>query len=218
MAILTEYEEASPSSSTKPFNAVLDRSNPLGFLETVFEFLAKETDFFKSDSLANDISAVARRVKNKVDSEDRKRKEKVRESGNAGKKVKEETPSVAVKQEPKASIKEGTKELMKEDKKVAEVKEEGEGKENGSRGMILVFFISQLVKFLFCCHIKVEFSISLLVKFLFSCYPIKLESFISLLVNFLFSCCCSINVEFFVSLLVEFLFSCCPVNGWFSAS
>ncbi|KAI5657682.1 hypothetical protein M9H77_26475 [Catharanthus roseus] len=133
MAILTEYEEASPSSSTKPFNAVLDRSNPLGFLETVFEFLAKETDFFKSDSLANDISAVARRVKNKVDSEDRKRKEKVRESGNAGKKVKEETPSVAVKQEPKASIKEGTKELMKEDKKVAEVKEEGEGKENGSR-------------------------------------------------------------------------------------
>ncbi|KAK6135205.1 hypothetical protein DH2020_031050 [Rehmannia glutinosa] len=62
MAILSEYNEedqnkpsSSLASAKKPFNASLNPSNPLGFLEEVFEFVAKESDLFKSDSLVNDV-------------------------------------------------------------------------------------------------------------------------------------------------------------------
>ncbi|KAL3838075.1 hypothetical protein ACJIZ3_022666 [Penstemon smallii] len=82
MAILSEYEEdhkkptpPSTSSSKKPFNAAFDSSNPLGFLEKVFEFVARESDLFKSDSLVNDVNAVIRMVKDKVESEEKKKKE-----------------------------------------------------------------------------------------------------------------------------------------------
>lgn len=85
MAILSEYEEdqqkaTNPSpSSTKPFNAVLDPTNPLGFLETVFDFVSRESDLFKSDYGVRDVNALVRRVKEKVDKEERKAKEKERE-------------------------------------------------------------------------------------------------------------------------------------------
>ncbi|XP_057479995.1 LOW QUALITY PROTEIN: protein BOBBER 1-like [Actinidia eriantha] len=67
MAILSEYEEdqkpTKPSSSGKPFNAALDPSNPLGFLEAVFEFVSRESDLFKSDSVVRDVNALVRMVK-----------------------------------------------------------------------------------------------------------------------------------------------------------
>ncbi|KAL7106925.1 hypothetical protein ACP275_06G022500 [Erythranthe tilingii] len=77
MAILSDYEEQyqkkpSPSPS-KTFNGSFDPSNPLGFLEKVFEFVAKESDLFKSDSLVNDVTAVLRMVKDKVAAEEKKK-------------------------------------------------------------------------------------------------------------------------------------------------
>ncbi|XP_057464047.1 protein BOBBER 1 isoform X2 [Actinidia eriantha] len=100
MAILSEYEEENqkptkPSSSGKPFNAALDPSNPLGFLEAVFDFVSRESDLFKSDSVVRDVNALVRMVKEKVDTEERKRKETVEkraaeERAQASASVKEE--------------------------------------------------------------------------------------------------------------------------------
>ncbi|XP_057774223.1 protein BOBBER 2-like isoform X2 [Salvia miltiorrhiza] len=98
MAILSDYEEAEKKpapSAKKQFSASLDPSNPLGFLENVLEFIARESDLFKSDSLVNDVNAAVRMVKNKVEAEDRKRKElKIEENGKAEKKFKEEATAV----------------------------------------------------------------------------------------------------------------------------
>nr|GEY13709.1 hypothetical protein [Tanacetum cinerariifolium] len=94
MAILSEYEEQ-PESIKKPFNAVVDTAEPLKFLEKAFEFVAKETDLFKNESVVKDVNGLVRSVKEKVDAEEKKRKEK---SNGAGlkvdnKRVKEETSS-----------------------------------------------------------------------------------------------------------------------------
>ncbi|KAJ8558118.1 hypothetical protein K7X08_004884 [Anisodus acutangulus] len=91
MAIISEYNEQDnkPHVSAKPFNAVLDPANPLGFLESVFEFLGRESDIFKSDSLLSDVNAVVRMVKDK----ERKRKDEVQGSpGKPEKKLKEDVP------------------------------------------------------------------------------------------------------------------------------
>ncbi|GFP81099.1 protein bobber 2 [Phtheirospermum japonicum] len=105
MAILSEYEDddqKKPSSSAQParktFNAALDPSDPLGFLEKVFEFVAKESDLFKSDSLVKDVNAVMRMVKDKVEAEEKKKKieavdkveKKIREKAAAAPPVKKE--------------------------------------------------------------------------------------------------------------------------------
>ncbi|XP_019189089.1 PREDICTED: protein BOBBER 1 isoform X2 [Ipomoea nil] len=111
MAILSEYEEPETNTSTssaaaaKPFKASLDPANPLGFLETALEFLARESDLFNSDSLINDVNAVVRMVKDKVDTEDRKRKEKEKAAnGNIEKKMKE--PPIAAAAAPAVPVKE----------------------------------------------------------------------------------------------------------------
>ncbi|XP_060212044.1 protein BOBBER 1-like [Lycium barbarum] len=112
MAIISDYNEQDnkPPVSAKPFNAVLDPANPLGFLESVFEFLGRESDIFQSDSLVSDVNAVVRMVKEKLDTEERKRKDKVQEStGKPEKKFKEDVP--VVKEAKSAS------EAMEEDKK-----------------------------------------------------------------------------------------------------
>nr|GMD66540.1 protein BOBBER 1-like [Ipomoea batatas] len=110
MAILSEYDEPETNTSTssaaavKPFKASLDPDNPLGFLETTLEFLAREFDLFNSNSLINDVNAVVRMVKDKVDTEERKRKQKEKSAnGNIEKKMKEPpiiaaAPAVPVKE------------------------------------------------------------------------------------------------------------------------
>ncbi|KAF3669213.1 Nuclear migration protein nudC [Capsicum annuum] len=113
MAIISEYNEQDnkPAVSAKPFNAVLDPANPLGFLEAVFEFLGRESDIFKSDSLVRDVNAVVRMVKDKLETEERKRKDQGPGlPGNPAKKLKED---VTVKE----TKTEGVKEAMEEDKK-----------------------------------------------------------------------------------------------------
>ncbi|PHT45107.1 hypothetical protein CQW23_14265 [Capsicum baccatum] len=113
MAIISEYNEQDnkPAVSAKHFNAVLDPANPLGFLEAVFEFLGRESDIFKSDSLVRDVNAVVRMVKDKLETEERKRKDQGPGlPGNPEKKLKED---VTVKE----TKTEGVKEAMEEDKK-----------------------------------------------------------------------------------------------------
>ncbi|CAK9146566.1 unnamed protein product [Ilex paraguariensis] len=108
MAILSDYEEekvhkpttkpSSSSATTKPFSAVLDPSNALGFLERAFEFLARESDLFKSDSVVTDVNALLRTVKEKVEAQERKEKEKIEGNVKAERKVKvEAAPPVGVK-------------------------------------------------------------------------------------------------------------------------
>ncbi|KAG8484216.1 hypothetical protein CXB51_023779 [Gossypium anomalum] len=71
MAIISEFqeEEARPSASSSPkavpFNASLDPSDPVGFLEKVFDFLAKETDFLGKENFDKEIAAVLRVAKEK---------------------------------------------------------------------------------------------------------------------------------------------------------
>ncbi|KAL6508331.1 hypothetical protein OROHE_021873 [Orobanche hederae] len=130
MAILSEFQEEehkkpSPSASTarKTFNASLDPSNPLGFLEKVFEFVGKESDLFKSDSLVKDVNAVLRMVKDKVEAEEKKMREvKTEGSGNVEKKIMEKAAAApAVKKE------EVLKEEIMEEKE-SETKPEAEAK------------------------------------------------------------------------------------------
>ncbi|KAL2542220.1 Protein BOBBER 2 [Abeliophyllum distichum] len=131
MAILSEYEEddqKKPTTSSvkkAQFSAELDPSDPIGFLERVFEFVARESDLFKSDSLVKDVNAVVRMVKDKVEAEEKKRTKelKAKENGKAEKKVKEEPPVAAAvkKDEVKATVEK-------------EVKEESETKEEEKKG------------------------------------------------------------------------------------
>ncbi|RAL46969.1 hypothetical protein DM860_016603 [Cuscuta australis] len=128
MAILSDYEEPeanAPSSSataTKPFKASLDPANPLGFLETVFGFLARESDLFKSDSLINDVNAVVRMVKEKVQTQERMQKEKDRgTNGNI---------DIEMKEAPIPASAAPPKEVKAEDDTAADSKEENK---NGPR-------------------------------------------------------------------------------------
>ena len=95
MAILSDFEDdQTPASSAaaaappsgKPFSAVLDPARPLGFLEAVFDFVAKESDLFKSDAVVRDVNAVVRRAKEKAEAEERERERKRREKAAAEKK------------------------------------------------------------------------------------------------------------------------------------
>ncbi|KAH9724008.1 protein BOBBER 1 [Citrus sinensis] len=83
MAIISDFQEdenkpdpkknpsasassSSPSSAkTSSFSATLDPSNPLGFLEKAFEFVAKESDFLTKDAAEKQIVAAMRAAKEK---------------------------------------------------------------------------------------------------------------------------------------------------------
>ncbi|OMO88389.1 HSP20-like chaperone [Corchorus capsularis] len=93
MAIISEYqeEEAKPSASSTPppkpvpFNATLNPSNPSGFLEQVFDFVAKETDFLGKENVDEEIAAVVRVAKEKA----KKKVEEAARKVEAKKEVKE---------------------------------------------------------------------------------------------------------------------------------
>lgn len=118
MAILSEYEEQ-PESIKKPFNAVLDTAEPLKFLEKAFDFVAKETDLFKNESVVKEVNGLVRSVKEKVDSEEKKRKENTNGGGLKGesKRVKEESSgsSSSSSAKPVEVVKDQKMEEVKED-------------------------------------------------------------------------------------------------------
>ncbi|KAJ4911402.1 Protein BOBBER 1 [Raphanus sativus] len=79
MAIISEVEEETSSSSRPsilPFRATFDSSNPLGFLEKVFDFLSQQSDFLKKPSAEAEISAVVRAAKEKLTKAEKKPVEK----------------------------------------------------------------------------------------------------------------------------------------------
>ncbi|KAJ0251530.1 Protein BOBBER 2 [Hirschfeldia incana] len=73
MAIISEMQEETRPSV--PFNASLDPSNPLGFLEKALDFIGKESDFLLKDSAEKEIAAAVTVAKKKRLSEVEKKKE-----------------------------------------------------------------------------------------------------------------------------------------------
>jgi hypothetical protein len=78
MAIISDYQDEEqtkkqtpPSSSSSqpkpsksiPFTSTFDPSNPTAFLEKVFDFIAKESDFFEKDSAEKVILSAVRAAK-----------------------------------------------------------------------------------------------------------------------------------------------------------
>lgn len=108
MAIITDIQEdqteTKPSSSSAAevtsFRASFDRSNPLGFLEKVFDFIAEESNFLDKDTAQKEIATVVRAAKQRK--EKSKAEEKVKEEPRDVKK--EEPKKVEVKKEKKSPI------------------------------------------------------------------------------------------------------------------
>ncbi|MED6125258.1 hypothetical protein PIB30_066949 [Stylosanthes scabra] len=80
MAIISDFNEEddtrtkpsssstqSPSSSTSSssFSAIFDPSNPVAFLQKVFDFVSQESDFFGTDSAEKEIASLARATREK---------------------------------------------------------------------------------------------------------------------------------------------------------
>ncbi|GLT58499.1 hypothetical protein SLA2020_313860 [Shorea laevis] len=89
MAILKDYEEVQenqkssssppPSSSTLSFNAVLDPSNPTGFLKSVFNFVNQNSDMFKTPSSEKKISSLVKNIRDKIVAEEEAAKKAAQE-------------------------------------------------------------------------------------------------------------------------------------------
>ncbi|KAK0599402.1 hypothetical protein LWI29_004956 [Acer saccharum] len=109
MAIISDFQEdekpvsdssASSSSSspkTTTYSAKFDPTNPLGFLEKVFEFMSKECDFLAMDSSEQHIATVLRAVRERS----KKRKAAEEEEDAKAKSLKKK----AVTEEEKKTIK-----------------------------------------------------------------------------------------------------------------
>ncbi|GAU21108.1 hypothetical protein TSUD_10250 [Trifolium subterraneum] len=112
MAIISDYQDEEqtkkqtpPSSSSQPkpsksipFTSTFDPSNPTAFLEKVFDFIAKESDFFEKDSAEKVILSASRAAKvkkakvvaaekAKIAAEEKAKAEKVAEAAKKDKEV-----------------------------------------------------------------------------------------------------------------------------------
>ncbi|CAO2838641.1 unnamed protein product [Amaranthus hypochondriacus] len=80
MAILSDYEEEEqklpqkPTVTPKPFSTTLDPSNPIAFLQSAFEFVANEADFFGNNSSEKAVADLFKKVKEKHLAEIEKKK------------------------------------------------------------------------------------------------------------------------------------------------
>uniref|UniRef100_A0A803L2L4 CS domain-containing protein n=1 Tax=Chenopodium quinoa TaxID=63459 RepID=A0A803L2L4_CHEQI len=79
MAILSDYVEEEhkpqeqpqqPPPTPKPYSTILDPSNPLGFLQSAIDFVAKETDFFADDSSEKEVVSLVKNVREKLKKKD----------------------------------------------------------------------------------------------------------------------------------------------------
>ncbi|KAG7534067.1 HSP20-like chaperone [Arabidopsis thaliana x Arabidopsis arenosa] len=110
MAIISEVEEESSSSRPRmlPFRAVLDSSNPLGFLEKVFDFLGEQSDFLKKPSAEQEIAVAVRAAKEKL-----KKKAEKEIVKPVEKKAEKETVKPVEKKAEKETVKPVEKESVK---------------------------------------------------------------------------------------------------------
>ncbi|XP_022723581.1 protein BOBBER 1-like [Durio zibethinus] len=98
MAIISEFQEqeAKPSTSSPPplnpvlFNASLDPSNPVAFLEKVFDFLAKESGFLGKENVDKEIAAIVRVAKEKSKKKEEEVAPKMEVKEKEGKEIKKE--------------------------------------------------------------------------------------------------------------------------------
>ncbi|KAK7282576.1 hypothetical protein RIF29_11474 [Crotalaria pallida] len=125
MAIISDYDEpeqrpSQPQPQTTPssFTASFDPSKPLAFVERVFEFVSRETDYLASENAEKEITALVRAAREK------KLKKKKREEEQAKAKAKEE------REKAEKRLKEEEKKKKKEPK-VDEKKDEIPNKGNG---------------------------------------------------------------------------------------
>lgn len=134
MAIISDYDEGEDKSPEKPspsstaptvlFTGNLDLSNPIGFIEKVFDFIASETNYLGKDSAEKEIASVLRAAKEK---------QKLKEKAKA---VEERSMEEAAPPPPPP--------VKKEEKAVPEVamkdaEAEKEEDKSGSRGMLSGF-------------------------------------------------------------------------------
>lgn len=130
MAIISDYDEGenkspakpSPSSSasTVPFTGDLDRSNPIGFIEKVFDFIAGESDYLGKDSAEREIASIVRAASEK---------QKLKEKAKAAEEVLAPPP---VEKEEKAVP----------DVVMKDAEAEKEEEKSGLKGMLLGFPIN----------------------------------------------------------------------------
>ncbi|XP_065864710.1 uncharacterized protein [Euphorbia lathyris] len=76
------------ASKTLSFNATFDYSNPIGIVETLFDFLANESDFLDKDNADGEIAAVGNAARHKV--KRKKAEEKEREAALRKSRMKDE--------------------------------------------------------------------------------------------------------------------------------
>ena len=91
MAILSDYqeEEQHHQSSSFSFNAILDPSNPLEFLESAFNFASQNSNLFKSDSAEKDIMVLVHSIKERTKAI-AEEEERLKEAKKVAKKEQEE--------------------------------------------------------------------------------------------------------------------------------
>ncbi|XP_061349303.1 protein BOBBER 1-like [Gastrolobium bilobum] len=102
MAIISDFHEdeqketqsktkASPShSSSSSFSASFDRSNPVAFLERVFEFISQECDFLETETAEKEVASLVRAVGEKRKKKKREELKASEEREKAEKRLKEE--------------------------------------------------------------------------------------------------------------------------------
>ncbi|KAL4385064.1 hypothetical protein GQ457_15G002690 [Hibiscus cannabinus] len=114
MAIISEYQDEEPkkpSASSSPpakpvsFTASLDPANPVGFLEKVFDFIAKESDFLVKENADKEVAAIVRvakeKSKKKAEAEAQKAENKKKEVKETEKVVEKEAMEVDKKEDAK---------------------------------------------------------------------------------------------------------------------
>ncbi|XP_059440750.1 protein BOBBER 1-like [Corylus avellana] len=75
MISISDYQEDQQSSSFT-FNAVLDPSNPLGFLESAFNFVSQNSNLFETESAEKQIMSLAHSIKERIEAEEAAEKKK----------------------------------------------------------------------------------------------------------------------------------------------
>ncbi|CAG7884536.1 unnamed protein product [Brassica rapa] len=111
MAIISEMQEEKPS--LLPFNASLDPSNPLGFLEKVLDFIGKESDFLLKDAAEKEIATAVTAAKKRLREAKKEQKESLKP---LEKKLKEESSQPMEVEKPKKESLKPTEPMEVEEK------------------------------------------------------------------------------------------------------
>lgn len=83
----SETEASTPQSSSPSFSATFDRTNPVAFLDRVFQFISEESDFLATEAAEKEITSLVREKRKKKREEEVKASE---EREKAEKRLKEE--------------------------------------------------------------------------------------------------------------------------------